>query len=221
MNSSVITFPGSNCDRDLAVAFEKVTEKKVTLIWHKEAIIPKNIDIIGIPGGFSFGDYLRSGAIAAKSPICNAVVNFANAGGYVLGVCNGFQILTETKILPGTLMRNKGLKYICKDTELLIENNNTAFTHGYQKLQKVTLPIAHHDGNYFADDDTLSFLYDNNSVAFTYLHNPNGSINNIAGIMSKNKRVLGMMPHPERLNDTQLGGTDGALIFGALDTIFN
>jgi len=221
MKAAIIIFPGSNCDRDLAVAFEKVTGKKVTLIWHKEAIIPKNIDIIGIPGGFSYGDYLRSGAIAAKSPICTAVINFANAGGYVLGICNGFQILTETKILPGTLMRNKGLKYICKDTELLIENNNTAFTHGYQKQQKVTLPIAHHDGNYFADDDTLSFLYDNNSVAFTYLNNPNGSINNIAGIMSKNKRVLGMMPHPERLNDTQLGGTDGALIFGALDTIFN
>jgi len=221
MKAAIIIFPGSNCDRDLAVAFEKVTGKKVTLIWHKEAIIPKNIDIIGIPGGFSYGDYLRSGAIAAKSPICNAVVNFANAGGYVLGICNGFQILTETKILPGTLMRNKGLKYICKDTELLIENNNTVFTHGYQKQQKVTLPIAHHDGNYFADNDTLSFLYDNNSVAFTYLKNPNGSINNIAGILSKNKRVLGMMPHPERLNDTQLGGTDGALIFGALDTIFN
>jgi phosphoribosylformylglycinamidine synthase I len=221
MKAAIIIFPGSNCDRDLAVAFEKVTGKKVTLIWHKEAIIPKNIDIIGIPGGFSYGDYLRSGAIAAKSPICNAVVNFANAGGYVLGICNGFQILTETKILPGTLMRNKGLKYICKDTELLIENNNTVFTHGYQKQQKVTLPIAHHDGNYFADNDTLSFLYDNNSVAFTYLNNPNGSIKNIAGILSKNKRVLGMMPHPERLNDTQLGGTDGALIFGALETIFN
>ena len=221
MNAAIIIFPGSNCDRDLAVAFEKVTGKKVTLIWHKDAVIPKNIDIIGIPGGFSYGDYLRSGAIAAKSPICNAVINFANAGGYILGICNGFQILTETKILPGTLMRNKGLKYICKDTELLIENNNTSFTHGYQKQQKVTLPIAHHYGNYFADGDTLSFLYDNNSVAFTYLNNPNGSIKNIAGIMSKNKRVLGMMPHPERLNDTQLGGTDGALIFGALDTIFN
>ena len=221
MKAAVIIFPVSNCDRDLTVAFKKVTGKKVSIIWHKDAIIPKDIDIIGIPGGFSYGDYLRSGAIAAKSPICQALMGFANAGGYILGICNGFQILTETKILPGTLMRNRELKYICRDTELIIENNNTAFTHGYQKKQRITLPIAHHDGNYFADDETLNYLYDNNSVALTYVNNPNGSVKNIAGILSKNKRVLGMMPHPERLNDSQLGGTDGALIFGALDTMFS
>ena len=221
MKAAVIIFPGSNCDRDLAVAFKKATGKKVSIIWHKDAIIPKDIDIIGIPGGFSYGDYLRSGAIAAKSPICQALMGFASAGGHILGICNGFQILTETKILPGTLMRNKELKYICRDTELIIENNNTAFTHGYQKKQRITLPVAHHDGNYFADDETLNYLYDNNSVALTYVNNPNGSVKNIAGILSKNKRVLGMMPHPERLNDSQLGGTDGALIFGALDTMFS
>ena len=221
MRAAIIIFPGSNCDRDLALAFKKVSGKKTRLIWHKDSEIPKNIDIIGIPGGFSFGDYLRSGAIAARSPVCNALIRFAKTGGYILGVCNGFQILTETKLLPGTLMRNSGIKYLCKDTELVVENNNTAFTHGYQRKQKVTIPIAHHDGNYFADNKTLKELYEHDSIAFKYRNNPNGSKDNIAGILSKNKRVLGMMPHPERLNDQALGGSDGALIFGALDTMFN
>lgn len=219
MKAAVIIFPGSNCDRDLAIAFEKATGKQPELIWHKDKEIPKDIDIIGIPGGFSFGDYLRVGSIAAQSPICKSLVKFAQTGRYVLGICNGFQILTETKILPGTLMRNQGLKYICTEIELTVENNNTAFTHGFQRNQNIRLPIAHHDGNYFTDKKTLNRLIENNCIAFKYVNNPNGSINNIAGIFSENKRILGMMPHPERLNDPVLGGTDGALIFGAIDSM--
>lgn len=221
MKAAIIIFPGSNCDRDLAIAFEKATGNKTKLLWHKDADIPKGIDIIGIPGGFSFGDYLRVGAIAAQSTICKALVNYVNSGGYVLGICNGFQILTETNILPGTLIRNQGLKYICSEIELSVENNNTAFTHGFQNKQKIKLPIAHHDGNYFTDKDTLRNLNDKNCIAFKYVKNPNGSINDIAGVLSENKRVLGMMPHPERLNDQSLGGTDGGLIFGAIDSMLS
>ena len=221
MKAAVIVFPGSNCDRDLSIAFEKVTGTKTKLIWHKDAVIPKAVDVIGIPGGFSFGDYLRVGAIAAQSPICKALVDYVNSGGYVLGICNGFQILTETNILPGTLIRNQGLKYICSEIELSVENNNTAFTHGYQNKQNIKLPIAHHDGNYFADDDTVKTLNDKDCIAFKYTKNPNGSICDIAGILSENKRVLGMMPHPERLNDQSLGGADGGLIFGAIDSMLS
>tara|TARA_B100001559_G_C16430696_1_gene589670 strand:+ start:372 stop:1037 length:666 start_codon:yes stop_codon:yes gene_type:complete len=221
MKAAIIIFPGSNCDRDLAIAFEKVTGTKTKILWHKDADIPKGIDIIGIPGGFSFGDYLRVGAIAAQSTICKALVNYVNSGGYVLGICNGFQILTETKILPGTLIRNQGLKYICSEIELSVENNNTAFTHGFQNKQNIKLPIAHHDGNYFTDKDTVKSLRDKDCIAFKYVKNPNGSINDIAGVLSKNKRVLGMMPHPERLNDQSLGGTDGGLIFGAIDSMLS
>ena len=221
MKAAIIIFPGSNCDRDLAIAFEKATGNKTKLLWHKDADIPKGIDIIGIPGGFSFGDYLRVGAIAAQSTICKALVNYVNSGGYVLGICNGFQILTETNILPGTLIRNQGLKYICSEIELSVENNNTAFTHGFQNKQKIKLPIAHHDGNYFTDKATLRNLNDKNCIAFKYAKNPNGSINDIAGVLSENKRVLGMMPHPERLNDQSLGGTDGGLIFGAIDSMLS
>ena len=221
MKAAVIVFPGSNCDRDLSIAFEKVTGTKTKLIWHKDAVIPHAIDVIGIPGGFSFGDYLRVGAIAAQSPICKALVDYVNSGGYVLGICNGFQILTETNILPGTLIRNQGLKYICSEIELSVENNNTAFTHGYQNKQNIKLPIAHHDGNYFADNDTVKSLNDKDCIAFKYTKNPNGSIYDIAGILSENKRVLGMMPHPERLNDQSLGGADGGLIFGAIDSMLS
>lgn len=221
MKAAVIVFPGSNCDRDLSIAFEKVTGTKTKLIWHKDAVIPNAIDVIGIPGGFSFGDYLRVGAIAAQSPICKALVDYVNSGGYVLGICNGFQILTETNILPGTLIRNQGLKYICSEIELSVENNNTAFTHGYQNKQNIKLPIAHHDGNYFADDDTVKALNDKDCIAFKYTKNPNGSICDIAGILSENKRVLGMMPHPERFNDQSLGGADGGLIFGAIDSMLS
>ena len=221
MKAAVIVFPGSNCDRDLSIAFEKVTGTKTKLIWHKDAVIPNAIDVIGIPGGFSFGDYLRVGAIAAQSPICKALVDYVNSGGYVLGICNGFQILTETNILPGTLIRNQDLKYICSEIELSVENNNTAFTHGYQNKQNIKLPIAHHDGNYFADNDTVKSLNDKDCIAFKYTKNPNGSINDIAGILSENKRVLGMMPHPERFNDQSLGGADGGLIFGAIDSMLS
>ena len=221
MKAAVIVFPGSNCDRDLSIAFEKVTGTKTKLIWHKDAVIPNAIDVIGIPGGFSFGDYLRVGAIAAQSPICKALVDYVNSGGYVLGICNGFQILTETNILPGTLIRNQGLKYICSEIELSVENNNTAFTHGYQNKQNIKLPIAHHDGNYFADDDTVKSLNDKDCIAFKYTKNPNGCIYDIAGILSENKRVLGMMPHPERFNDQSLGGADGGLIFGAIDSMLS
>lgn len=216
MKSAVIVFPGSNCDRDLAVAFEKATGTKPEMIWHKDVSLPKGLDIIGIPGGFSFGDYLRCGAIAARSPISKAIVDFAASGGYVMGICNGFQILTETGILPGTLMRNAGLKYVCKDVVLNVKTSDCAFTSGYQKDQAITVPIAHHDGNYLADDGLLARLQGEDRVAFTYQDNPNGSVADIAGILSQNRRVLGMMPHPERLNDTELGGTDGAAMFRGL-----
>ena len=216
MKSAVIVFPGSNCDRDLAVAFERASGKKSTMVWHKDVSLPDGLDVIGIPGGFSFGDYLRCGAIAARSPICRAVVDFANRGGHVLGVCNGFQVLTETGLLPGALMRNAGLKFVCKDIDLTVETANSPFTNAYETGQSIRIPIAHHDGNYVADDDLVARLEGEGRVAFTYQSNPNGSVADIAGILSENRRVLGMMPHPERLNDTQLGGTDGSLMFRSL-----
>ncbi len=216
MKSAVIVFPGSNCDRDLAVAFEGMGSQKPAMVWHKESQLPDGLDVIGIPGGFSFGDYLRCGAIAARSPICRAVVDFANRGGHVLGICNGFQILTETGLLPGALMRNRNLKYICKDLDLKVETTNSAFTNAYSKGQEIRIPIAHHDGNYTADGALVAQLQAEDRVAFTYKDNPNGSVADIAGILSENRRVLGMMPHPERLNDAELGGTDGAGLFRSL-----
>lgn len=216
MKSAVIVFPGSNCDRDLAVAFERASGKKSAMVWHKDVTLPDGLDVIGIPGGFSFGDYLRCGAIAARSPICRAVVDFANRGGHVLGICNGFQVLTETGLLPGALMRNSGLKFVCKDIDLKVETANSAFTNAYEKGQSIRIPIAHHDGNYVASDDLAARLKAEGRVAFTYQNNPNGSVADIAGILSENRRVLGMMPHPERLNDAQLGGTDGSLMFRSL-----
>ena len=216
MKAAVIVFPGSNCDRDLAVAFEKVTGQAPLMVWHKDSNLPDNLDIIGIPGGFSFGDYLRCGAIAARSPICRAVVDFANRGGHVLGICNGFQILTETGVLPGVLMRNKNLKYICKDVDLKVETTDSAFTNAYTTGQTIRIPIAHHDGNFTADDDLVARLKSEDRIAFTYQDNPNGSAANIAGILSQNRRVLGMMPHPERLNDVTLGGNDGSGLFQSL-----
>lgn len=216
MKSAVIVFPGSNCDRDLAVAFERATGEAPRMIWHKETTLPEGLDLIGIPGGFSFGDYLRCGAIAARSPICRAVVDFANRGGHVLGICNGFQVLTETGILPGALMRNAGLKFVCKDVDLRIETNNSVFTSAYSKGETVRVPIAHHDGNYVADQALVAKLSAEDRIAFRYQNNPNGSVADIAGILSENRRVLGMMPHPERLNDPALGGTDGARLFEGL-----
>lgn len=216
MKTAIIVFPGSNCDRDLAVAFERASGKPPEMVWHKDVSLPAGLDVIGIPGGFSFGDYLRCGAIAARSPISRALVDFANRGGHILGVCNGFQILTETGLLPGTLMRNANLKYICKDVDLKVKTTNSAFTNAYKAGQTIRIPIAHHDGNYETDEATVKQLQDENRIAFTYQDNPNGSIADIAGILSENRRVLGMMPHPERLNDKALGGDDGTGLFRSL-----
>ncbi len=218
MRAAVIVFPGSNCDRDLAVAFEQAGFQ-VDMVWHKDAALPDGVDIVGVPGGFSYGDYLRCGAIAAQSPICKAVVDHTQRGGYALGICNGFQILTETGILPGALLRNAGLKYICRTVGLKVETSDSAFTEGYNAGDVIGIPIAHHDGNYFADENTLATLKDQDRVAFTYTENPNGSVGEIAGILSENRRVLGMMPHPERAADEGHGGTDGTALFRALSGV--
>ncbi len=215
MKVGVVVFPGSNCDRDLIVGFERAGAE-VTKIWHKDTSLPDGLDMIGVPGGFSFGDYLRCGAIAAQSPICRSIVDHAGKGGYVFGVCNGFQILTETGLLPGALLRNANLKYICKTVGLKVENADTAFTSGYNQDQEIMIPIAHHDGNYTADADTVERLKGDGRVAFTYTDNPNGSVADIAGILSDNGRVLGMMPHPERASDTGHGGEDGQALFDSL-----
>ncbi len=215
MRAGVLVFPGSNCDRDLAVAF-RAAGFDVSMVWHKDSALPDNLDIVGIPGGFSYGDYLRCGAIAAKSPICRAVADHAGRGGYVLGICNGFQVLTETGLLPGALLRNAGLKYICRTEQLRVATTASAFTETYGAGDLIDIPIAHHDGNYFADDDTLARLHGEDRVAFTYADNPNGSVDDIAGILSQNRRVLGMMPHPERAADPVSGGTDGTALFRAL-----
>ncbi|MFC4668554.1 phosphoribosylformylglycinamidine synthase subunit PurQ [Seohaeicola nanhaiensis] len=215
MKAAIIVFPGSNCDRDLAEAF-RAAGADVTMVWHKDSALPKDVDIVGIPGGFSFGDYLRCGAIASRSPICTAVVEHTQRGGYAIGVCNGFQVLTETGVLPGALLRNAGLKYICKTVRLKVETSNSTFTSGYNAGDVLGIPIAHHDGNYYADAATLDALKGEDRIAFTYTENPNGSQRDIAGVLSANRRVLGMMPHPERAVDTGHGGTDGAAMFRAL-----
>ncbi len=215
MRAGVIEFPGSNCDRDLAVAFA-AAGARVTRVWHKETGLPKGLDVIGIPGGFSFGDYLRCGAIAARSPVMRAVVDFAGAGGHVLGICNGFQVLTETGLLPGALMRNAGLKFLCRSERLRVATTDSAFTRLYAPGEEITVPIAHHDGNYTADPGTLARLQDEDRIAFTYADNPNGSLADIAGVLSANRRVLGMMPHPERCSDPRLGGEDGLRLFRAV-----
>ncbi|WP_299983448.1 phosphoribosylformylglycinamidine synthase subunit PurQ [uncultured Ruegeria sp.] len=215
MRAAVIVFPGSNCDRDLAVAFEQAGFS-VDMVWHKDATLPEGIDIVGVPGGFSYGDYLRCGAIAAQSPICRALAAHTERGGYAVGICNGFQVLTETGILPGALLRNAGLKYICRTIGLKVETSDSAFTEGYNAGDVIGIPIAHHDGNYFADDEVLAELKDQDRIAFTYAENPNGSRDDIAGILSHNRRVLGMMPHPERAADSGHGGTDGTALFRAL-----
>lgn len=215
MHAAVITFPGSNCDRDLAVAFEHAGAK-VTRVWHKDTELPQGVDVVGIPGGFSFGDYLRCGAIAANSPICRAVVAHAGRGGYVLGICNGFQVLTETRLLPGALMRNAGLKFICRTVGLNVATTDSAFTGGYHAGQVLRVPVAHHDGNYTAGEDLLAQLRAEDRIAFTYAEPVNGSAGDIAGVLSENRRVLGMMPHPERAADPAHGSTDGRQIFAGL-----
>ncbi len=215
MHAAVIVFPGSNCDRDLALGFERAGAK-VSMVWHKDTALPEGVDVVGIPGGFSFGDYLRCGAIAANSPICRSVVAHAEKGGYVLGICNGFQVLTETGLLPGALRRNANLKYICKPVVLRVEECDTVYLKGYEAGQEITVPIAHHDGNYFVDDAKLAQLRDEGRIAFTYVDNPNGSVADIAGVVSRNRRVMGMMPHPERMAEAAHGGTDGAAMFEGL-----
>ena len=216
MRSAVVVFPGSNCDRDLVRAISAHTDYACNMIWHKDTSLPANIDIIFIPGGFSFGDYLRCGAIAANSPIMDSIINFAKKGGYILGICNGFQVLTETGLLKGTLMRNAQLTFICKQQSLIINNSESIVTKGFSNFEKITLPIAHHDGNYYADDETINELEDNGQIVFRYNGNPNGSKNQIAGIMSYNQRIFGIMPHPERAVHESLGATHGSTIFKSI-----
>jgi phosphoribosylformylglycinamidine synthase I len=216
MRSAVVVFPGSNCDRDLVRAISAHTEHACTMIWHKDTSFPANIDILFIPGGFSFGDYLRCGAIAANSPIMASIINFAKKGGYILGICNGFQVLTEAGLLKGTLMRNAQLTFICKQQSLIINNSESIVTKGFSNFEKITLPIAHHDGNYYADDETINELEDNGQIVFRYNGNPNGSKNQIAGIMSFNQRIFGIMPHPERAVHESLGSTHGSTIFKSI-----
>ncbi|MEM9740715.1 MAG: phosphoribosylformylglycinamidine synthase subunit PurQ [Pseudomonadota bacterium] len=216
MKSAVIVFPGSNCDRDAAMALEAATGMAPAMVWHKEADLPAGVDLVVLPGGFSYGDYLRCGAMAGNSPIIDALKTHAIRGGYVLGICNGFQILCETRLLPGALMRNASLNFVCKSQDLKPESATSAFTQGYRGKAAVSMPIAHHDGNYFADEATLDALESEGRVAFRYLGNPNGSARDIAGILSENGRILGMMPHPERAMGGHEGGTDGRGLFESL-----
>ncbi|CTQ31856.1 phosphoribosylformylglycinamidine synthase subunit PurQ [Jannaschia rubra] len=215
MKAAVLVFPGSNCDRDLAVAF-RAAGFETEMVWHKETALPDGVDVVGVPGGFSYGDYLRCGAIAARSPIAQALKLHADRGGYVFAPCNGFQILTEAGMLPGALLRNSGLKYICQTVDLRVEETESAFTAGYGKGDVIRVPIAHHDGNYTCDEETLKRLNDDNLIAFRYVVTPNGATDGIAGVLSPNRRVLGMMPHPERAADPLHGNTDGVALFRGL-----
>jgi len=211
--SAVITFPGSNCDRDMADALEKISGSAPHRIWHGDAELPDQLDFIALPGGFSYGDYLRSGAMAARSPIMQAVVAAASRGVPVLGVCNGFQVLTEAGLLPGALMRNAGIRFVCRDVTLTVENSQSRFTAGYSAGQQIVIPVAHHDGNYFADDSTLDRIEGEGQVAFRYAEPVNGSARNIAGVLNSAGNVLGMMPHPERAIEAAHGGADGRALF--------
>ena len=219
MKAAVIVFPGSNCDRDLTVALEMVGFE-VSKIWHKDSELEKGIDLVAIPGGFSFGDYLRVGAIAANSPICKSIISHGERGGYIVGICNGFQILTETGLLPGTLLRNSGLKYICKTVALKVETTDSVFTQKYSLSNVIKIPIAHHDGNYNANINDIEKMKDQDLIAFRYCDNPNGSIEDIAGVLSSNRRVLGMMPHPERAFEKAHGNSDGMIFFKGLVEAF-
>lgn len=214
MKSAVVVFPGSNRERDMIAAIEKITGRRPTTVWHGDHDLPK-VDLIVVPGGFSYGDYLRSGAIAAREPIMAAIAREAERGVAVLGVCNGFQILCEAGLLPGVLMRNAGLKFICKEVELRVETTDSRFTRGYAKGQVIRSPVAHGDGNYRTDDETLKRLQDEDRIAFRYVDNPNGSVDDIAGILSEKRNILGMMPHPENLIEPLNGGTDGRPLFEA------
>ena len=215
MKAAVVVFPGSNCDRDLAVALRNAGAH-VEMVWHKDTALPEATDLVGVPGGFSFGDYLRCGAIAARSPIVAALKSHVERGGYALGICNGFQVLLETGLLPGALMRNSNLKFVCKPVDLSVETANSDFLSGYSAGDIVRYPVAHHDGNYVADAAVLAELKDQDRIAFRYTEDLNGSVDRIAGILSANRRVLGLMPHPERAADAALGMTDGAALFRSL-----
>jgi len=220
MKAAVIVFPGSNCDRDMAVALESVTGRAPAMVWHGDSALPDDIGLIAIPGGFSYGDYLRCGAIAARSPIVRAVVEAAERGVPVLGVCNGFQVLTETGLLPGALMRNERLDFVCRDAPLKVENAQTTFTSRYEAGETIMVPVAHHDGNYVADETTLDRLEGEGRIAFRYANDINGSARGIAGVLNAAGNVLGMMPHPERRIEAAHGGTDGRRLFeGLLETV--
>ncbi len=216
MKSAVVVFPGSNCDRDLAVAIEKLTGQAPAMVWHRDAELPRGLDLIALPGGFSYGDYLRSGAMSARSPVMAAVAAAAAEGRAVLGVCNGFQVLTEAGLLPGALMRNAGLDFVCRDVMLTVANSQTMFTSRYDAGETIRIPVAHHDGNYVADADTLDRLEGEGRVVFRYAEEVNGSARSIAGIVNAQGNVLGLMPHPERLIEAEQGGTDGRRMFEAL-----
>ena len=213
MKAAVIVFPGSNCDRDCKVAVERSTGEHVEMVWHAETELPRGLDLIVIPGGFSYGDYLRCGAMAAQSPVMQAVKKAADDGVAVVGVCNGFQILCEAGMLPGALLRNKGLKYVCKPISLTVANGQTRFTSGYQGQREVVMTQGNGDGNYFADPETLARIEGEGQVVFRYVDNPNGSVNDIAGLQNARGNVLGMMPHPDRAFEAELGSADGAVLF--------
>ncbi|OYX46661.1 MAG: phosphoribosylformylglycinamidine synthase I [Sphingomonadales bacterium 32-64-22] len=210
---AVVTFPGSNCDRDMAVALEAVSGVPAIRVWHGDAELPADLDFIALPGGFSYGDYLRSGAMAARSPVMQSVVAAAKRGVPVLGVCNGFQVLTEAGLLPGALMRNASQHFICRTVKLKVENSQSLFTSGYEAGQILDIPVAHHDGNYFADEATLDRLEGEGRVAFRYAETVNGSARDIAGVLNETGNVLGMMPHPERAIEAALGSSDGRALF--------
>jgi len=216
MKTAVIVFPGSNCDRDLAVAIEAVTGTAPVMLWHGESELPDGLSLIALPGGFSYGDYLRSGAMSARSNVMRAVVEAAGRGVPVLGVCNGFQVLTEAGLLPGALMRNAGIHFVCRDVALTVDNNQSIFTSRYDAGEAITIPVAHHDGNYFADEATLARIEGEGRVAFRYAESVNGSSRQIAGVISEAGNVLGMMPHPERMIEAAHGGTDGRRLFEGL-----
>jgi phosphoribosylformylglycinamidine synthase subunit PurQ / glutaminase len=216
MKSAVIVFPGSNCDRDIAVALEQVLGRKPAMVWHRDTELPEGTDFVALPGGFSYGDYLRSGALAARSPIMSAVTDAATRGVPVIGICNGFQVLTEAGLLPGALMRNAGLSFVCRPVPLKVENSQSLFTCGYDAGETVQFPVAHHDGNFQADEATLDRLEDEGRVAFRYLDEVNGSARRIAGILNDTGNVLGLMPHLARAIEPAHGGTDGRRLFEGL-----
>ena len=220
MRSAVIVFPGSNCDRDMQVAIELVSGRAPAMVWHRETELPPGLDLVAIPGGFSYGDYLRSGAMAANSPVMRAVKDAAERGVPVLGVCNGFQILTEAGLLPGALMRNAGIRFVCRDVRVRVESDGSAFTRLYRKGEEIVIPVAHHDGNFQADAETLDRLEGEGRIALRYAGECNGAARDIAGILSARGNVLGMMPHPERAVEPAHGRTDGRRLFeGLLETV--